>query len=173
MKILYSLSLILLASCNSQIGSSSQPSQSPGNFDINDTWRVISKHCGKTQLVVEDLDAYRIDASHLVRVHKSNDDETSLCKTGYFYERILSSFELSGDEYRESSLLRSGPGENAKRSCWRKEGGKAVGTPTDELFAFGVEELSFRLRATKNTLSLETTGAWGCPRDTLYEEAKR
>lgn len=168
------ISLIaLLGAC----GGSPSPDSDPlffgdkrWSFDVKDNWKPVSKKCNDVEVPPKDLEAYKFDGKlSFVRISKYSEDGESVCKAGYFYNRIVSSFGWTASIYHEASVVRSFQvSGNAKKTCWKKSEGKPTGTPiSDTVFDFGPEEMGLTLAATEDEIGLKLTGSPDCPGGTL------
>ncbi len=62
------------------------------SFNIKDTWRVYSKKCGTADVQTKIMEAYKIDDGHFVAIQMLTEDNLSLCKIGYVYDRVVSAY---------------------------------------------------------------------------------
>lgn len=172
---IWAIFLIVLGACGNNPDSSKNPVEpknqlGPSSFDIKDTWRVTSKSCNGVTVAAKAHEAYKIDRDHFVSIEKISEDESSLCKIGYVYDRIINSFETTSSEsknrYNETAILK---GSQAKKTCWRKEAGSVVLPPTSEdVVQFGPQQLEFKLAATAEVLSIDLAKPTECPQGTLH-----
>lgn len=162
-----SILLFLLMACGVEPGTSPDPVRGPvgpSTFDIKDTWSVRSKTCEGADLPVKPHENYKLDADHLVRIELASESDTSLCKVGYAYDRIIASSQMEAGRYVENSLLK---GNAAKKSCWKKEAGAVVGGPTDEVLQTVPELSNLKLTAVPASVTLELQQSNECPAGTL------
>jgi len=64
-------------------------------------------------------------------------------------------------QYNETAVLK---GNQAKKSCWKKEGGKPAASPiSEEVISFGPEELAFNMAAKTDSLVIIIEKVPDCP----------
>ena len=142
----------------------------PASFNIKDTWLVTSKTCNGAVISIKRHEAYKLDSAHFVRVELLSEDDTSLCKIGFVYGRIIASTENSSPgsstQYSETGTLRS---SLAKRTCWKKESGSVVYPPvTEDVVEFGPEQIAFKLVATTGSRHVDLEKVKECPNGILH-----
>ncbi len=117
--------------------------------DINKVWRVANKSCDGQGIATQPLESYRIDNHFFVKVVKASEEAGSLCKSGYVYDKILSSFgRLESGVYWENATLAASA---LKKTCWKKENGVVVEPPiSNDSLEFGNEQLAMKLSALNN-----------------------
>ena len=173
LQILISVSVLgFVISCGDKSSSTDPVKPPPGkvSLNINDVWKVTAKRCGSTTIGPKPMEAYKFDESHFIKINQLSDDALTLCKIGYVYDRIISSFESREGIYEENSTLRS---SGAKKSCWKKQGGSPVEPSTSEVIEFGPELLQLKLGATPTTITVDLRNSSECPGETLRLELSK
>ncbi len=87
------------------------------SFNIKERWIVETKTCGQITAAHLELESYLVGDSYFVRVQKFSETDEMLCKMGHFFERLISSYEVSKSVYKETAILRP---TQVKTTCWKK-----------------------------------------------------
>jgi hypothetical protein len=164
---------LLLNSCGNLNQSNSVSSQKGSKpiFNSKDSWKILSKKCGSVEVPRKPFEAYKIDDSHLVIIQKLSEDASSLCKIGYVYDRVITSFNATISTYQETSILRS---FMAKKTCWKKVEGKTIQPPDfDKIIEFGPEEKNFKLTVSGVKASIELPSPAECSTGPLLIELQK
>lgn len=162
--------LFLIGACGSDTESTPQSieKQPPGGsftFDIKDTWLANSKSCDGAFVALKSHEAYKIDKDHFISIERFSESDTKLCRIGYVYDRIISSFETTAGKYTETAVIK---GSLAKKTCWNKENGSVAGAPiSEEVIDFGPEQANFKLSATSDSVTIDMEKVKECPLGTM------
>jgi len=162
--------LCLISGCGNNTERRNNPThdplkQEPPQFNISDTWRLKSKHCGETLIPIKPMESYKFDSSHLVQIEKLSEDLNSLCKVGLVYDRIIVRSQSNNGIYSESATLSA---SSSKKSCWQKADGVLVEPPTSEIITFSTDPVGLKITAEANSISLELEQSAECWDDVLH-----
>jgi hypothetical protein len=154
LRITVTVLLLLLSAC----GGNEEPDDAAPLVpeDINQIWDIRSMTCAGAELAPTAGEYYRLDSSHVVRIEKTSEDDASLCRMAYVFNKLITSTHLGTAAYEEGSTLQSA---GTKVTCWNKVNGAAVEPPTsDTIGEFGPESRGLQMNTTAETVTL-TLGA--------------
>jgi hypothetical protein len=158
--------LILLAAC----GGSEEPEGAAPLVpkDIDQIWDIRNMTCAGAGLTANPGEYYRLDAGHVVRIEKTSEDDASVCRMAYVFNKLVSSSNLGAAAYEEGATLQSA---GTKTTCWGKQDGATVEPPTsDTVGEFGPETRGFEMATTAETVTLELGAGTRCPDGILSVE---
>jgi hypothetical protein len=136
--------------------------------DVQQVWDIRAMTCNGAPLAPLAGEYYRLDASHVVRIEKTTDDATSVCRAGFVFDKAISSSGVVGSTYEEEATLVDA---GMKTTCWAKQNGMEVEPPTsDTLGEFGPETRGFKMSTTPDTVTLEMGPGSRCSEGTLVVE---